>query len=118
MTPLVSLSNGEPTILFTLLPALALQMILDLIEDRDRAASDETENSLPLDKITPGNLESIQDTWGSLKVGQVIKVNQNERFPADLILLKSSNPNGIAYVETRNLDGETNLKHKAAVRDM
>jgi len=47
-----------------------------------------------------------------LKVGQVIKVNKNQRFPADMILLKSSDPNGIAYVETVNLDGETNLKHK------
>ena len=56
--------------------------------------------------------------WGSLQVGQVIKVKQNERFPADLILLKSSNSSGIAYVETTRLDGETNLKHKAAIRDM
>lgn len=35
-----------------------------------------------------------------------------------MILLKSSNSNGIAYVETIKLDGETNLKHKAAIRDM
>jgi len=45
-------------------------------------------------------------------------VKQNERFPADLILLKSSNQSGIAYVETTSLDGETNLKHKSAIRDM
>lgn len=48
----------------------------------------------------------------------MIKVKQNERFPADLILLKSSNFDGIAYVETYKLDGETNLKHKTSVRDM
>ena len=33
-------------------------------------------------------------------------------------MLKSSNPNGIAYVETQSLDGEMNLKHKSAIRDM
>lgn len=33
-------------------------------------------------------------------------------------MLKSSNPNGIAYVETLSLDGETNLKHKSSIRDM
>jgi magnesium-transporting ATPase (P-type) len=48
----------------------------------------------------------------------VIKVNKNQRFPADLILLKSSDASGIAYVETMSLDGETNLKHKSAILDM
>jgi magnesium-transporting ATPase (P-type) len=61
---------------------------------------------------------SSSNCWGSLQVGQVIKVKQNERFPADLILLKSSNSNGVAYVETLKLDGETNLKHRSAIRDM
>ena len=35
-------------------------------------------------------------------------------FPADLILLKSSQPKGIAFIETKSLDGETNLKNKMA----
>jgi magnesium-transporting ATPase (P-type) len=29
-----------------------------------------------------------------------------------MVLLKSSLPKGICYVETKGLDGETNLKHK------
>lgn len=31
-----------------------------------------------------------------------------------MIMLNSSLPKSIAYVETKNLDGETNLKHKQA----
>ena len=33
-------------------------------------------------------------------------------------ILKSSNANGIAYVETKNLDGETNLKHKSSLKEL
>jgi len=44
----------------------------------------------------------------------VVKIKQNEFFPADIILLNSSASKGICYIETKNLDGETNLKHKQA----
>lgn len=44
-----------------------------------------------------------------------MKIHKDEYFPADLILLTSSLPKGICYVETKNLDGETNLKHKQPI---
>lgn len=47
-----------------------------------------------------------------LQVGCIVRVTEDQTFPADLILLKSSLPKGICYVETKNLDGETNLKQK------
>lgn len=43
---------------------------------------------------------------------------KDEYFPADLILLNSSAKKGICYVETKNLDGETNLKHKNSHKDI
>ena len=51
--------------------------------------------------------------WRDVKIGDVLKVQENEAIPADLIILKTYKDN-ICYVETKNLDGETNLKHKAA----
>lgn len=48
-----------------------------------------------------------------LRVGDIIKVRQNEPIPADMILLYTSNSSGLVYLETQNLDGETNLKIKA-----
>lgn len=54
--------------------------------------------------------------WRDLKVGAVVKVEKEEFFPADLILLSSSYDEAICYVETTNLDGETNLKLKQALQ--
>lgn len=50
--------------------------------------------------------------WRNLVVGDIVKVEKDQFFPADLILLQTSDKKGRAYVETKNLDGETNLKNK------
>ena len=50
-----------------------------------------------------------------MQVGEIIKVEKDHFFPADLLLVSSTNDDGIAYVETMNLDGETNLKIKKAL---
>lgn len=55
-----------------------------------------------------------QMKWCNVKIGQIIKVRENEYFPCDMLLLNTSLPKGICYIETKNLDGETNLKHKQA----
>lgn len=36
-------------------------------------------------------------------------------FPADLLYLSSCNTNGLCFVNTMNLDGETNLKERIAL---
>jgi len=51
-------------------------------------------------------------------MGELIKIYKDEEFPADMLLLKSSKENGLAYVDTMNLDGETNLKEKNAPTDL
>jgi len=45
-------------------------------------------------------------------VGQLVRVVDNQYFPADLLFLASSDAKGLCFVETKNLDGETNLKIK------
>lgn len=53
--------------------------------------------------------------WQKLRVGDIVKVEKDQFFPADLLLLSSSYDDGICYVETMNLDGETNLKVKRSL---
>jgi len=52
--------------------------------------------------------------WKNIQVGDIIKLERDQAAPADLILLHSRGENGIAYIETMALDGETNLKSKQA----
>jgi len=56
-----------------------------------------------------------EKTWKDVHVGDVIMVKKDEYFPADLLFLSAENPEGICYVETMQLDGETNLKIKKSL---
>ena len=48
----------------------------------------------------------------------MFKIQENEIVPADILILKTSDPKGICFIETKNLDGETNLKQKISPVDV
>ncbi|KND92004.1 putative phospholipid-transporting ATPase [Tolypocladium ophioglossoides CBS 100239] len=52
--------------------------------------------------------------WQHIQVGDVVRLQRDQAVPADMALLHATGPNGIAYIETMALDGETNLKSKQA----
>jgi phospholipid-translocating ATPase len=52
--------------------------------------------------------------WKDVKVGDIIQLQRDEDVPADIVLLHADGSNGIAFIETMALDGETNLKTKLA----
>lgn len=58
------------------------------------------------------NLKEERTRWKNIKVGDIVKVSENEWFPADIVLLATSEESQELFVETMALDGETNLKSK------
>lgn len=58
--------------------------------------------------------ERVVIEWSQVLVGDICFVENEEMFPADLVLLSSSNEGNVAYIETASLDGEKNLKPRNA----
>lgn len=53
--------------------------------------------------------------WKDLKVGDIIKLERDQEVPENISLLHADGENGLAYIETMALNGETNLKSKCGL---
>lgn len=68
------------------------------------------------DLAASGNARFKKDAWKNLAVGDFVRLYGDDELPADIVILSTSDPDGACYVETKNLDGETNLKVRQALR--
>ncbi|KAF2190114.1 phospholipid-translocating P-type ATPase [Zopfia rhizophila CBS 207.26] len=80
------------------------------------SASSTDEENLASPSI--GRLQWATKKWQEINVGDVVKLERNDAAPADLVLLHTNGENGVAYVETMALDGETNLKSKQTTANL
>jgi phospholipid-transporting ATPase len=92
---------------------LAVTAVKEAVEDYRRAQMDKQVNARSVQVLRGSELETIE--WRALCVGDIVMVRRGQQFPADLVFLSSSDPSAICYIETMNLDGETNLKVKEAL---
>ncbi|PUZ64409.1 hypothetical protein GQ55_3G141700 [Panicum hallii var. hallii] len=88
-------------------------MLKEAVEDWRRNQQDTEVNNRSTKVFQDGAFRDAK--WKDIRVGDIVKVEKDDFFPADLVLLSSSYEDAICYVETMNLDGETNLKLKQSL---
>jgi len=66
-------------------------------------------------KTPPEKARFKKDAWKNVQVGDFVRLYNDEEIPADVVVLSTSSDDGACYVETKNLDGETNLKVRNAL---
>lgn len=111
--------NLSPTSSWATVAPLALvltvTLIKDLILDIRRHRSDEFINNRLCSSWDENSTSFIDLKWMKLSVGNIVVLKNDEPIPADLVILSTSHDENICYIETSNLDGESNLKIKSAL---
>uniref|UniRef100_A0A8C6KB65 Phospholipid-transporting ATPase n=1 Tax=Nothobranchius furzeri TaxID=105023 RepID=A0A8C6KB65_NOTFU len=100
--------TGRWTTLVPLLFILVVAAVKEIIEDLKRHNADNVVNKKECQVLRNGAWEIVH--WEKVAVGEVVRAANGDHLPADLVILSSSEPQGMCYIETSNLDGETNLK--------
>ncbi|XP_061553075.1 probable phospholipid-transporting ATPase VD isoform X2 [Phycodurus eques] len=112
--PVVGAFQKEITVI-PLLVVLTVIAIKDAVEDYRRYLFDHKINNSLVQVYCGKKKAYIDRRWKDVQVGDFVRLSCNDIIPADILLLYSSDPHGICYIETSNLDGETNLKQRQMV---
>ena len=83
-------------------------MIKQGYEDFKRHKADREINDRKVEVLKQGKMKTMKSE--DISVGDIVRVDRDQQFPADLVLISASNNLGKCFVMTANLDGETNLK--------
>ncbi|KAM8885159.1 phospholipid-transporting ATPase ID-like isoform 2-T4 [Spinachia spinachia] len=102
-----------PMNLFEQFQRIANAYFLFLLVLQNRHRSDNQVNNRKVKVLIDRKLRS--EKWMDVQVGDIIKLENNQFVTADLLLLSSSEPLDLVYIETAELDGETNLKVRQAL---
>jgi phospholipid-translocating P-type ATPase (flippase) len=93
---------------------LLVSMAIDLSDDMIKIRADRVTNNRTVHVLAASNQWS-ETLWSNLRVGDVVQLECDEHVPADMLILNSSADSGAVFVETKDLDGESNLKRRKAL---
>lgn len=104
---------------------LFVTMGKEAYDDYKRYLRDKEANSAKYLILEPSGVDTTSSLDGgphtrsvpssSIRVGDLILLEKNQRVPADLVLLRTSDSSGTCFIRTDQLDGETDWKLRAAV---
>eukprot|EP00808_Paulinella_micropora_P013493 g57589.t1 len=115
MIPSVSTTKGVPTMYQPLIFIVFVSGLRAAVEDYSKHISDAKRNSYKYSVIRGKTAKDVNS--GNLAVGDIVKVRNNDMFPADMIFLGSSLPHGHCFIDKANLNGETCLEIKNSVKE-
>jgi len=102
----------------TLIFVLLVTSFKEGYEDLQRYRSDVEENNRPVTicQFEGNKITERKDITRNIKAGDIIKLEGKTSCPADMLIILTSNfaDGNQCYVETANIDGETNLKLREA----
>lgn len=96
---------------------LVVTLVKEAIDDIFRFKQDKITNSEEytiLKSESRGGVIRTKVYSQDLKIGDIIEINQNQRIPADMIILKTFDESGTVFIRTDQLDGETDWKLRKA----
>ncbi|KAI8982002.1 phospholipid-translocating P-type ATPase [Mycotypha africana] len=85
----------------------------EALDDYQRYKRDKEANSQLYRRLTPSGHQNIPSS--KIKVGDMIHIMKDQRIPADMILLRTTEESGASFIRTDQLDGETDWKLRLAI---
>ncbi|KAI8065143.1 aminophospholipid-transporting P-type ATPase [Gongronella butleri] len=118
---LVALSQFVPALkigyIFTYFGPLCFVLLVTIskeaMDDYQRYKRDKEANSQLYECLTARGLQHVPSS--KIRVGDLVVLHKDQRVPADMVLLRTSDDTGSCFIRTDQLDGETDWKLRLAV---